>query len=254
MVMYAIASRKGRKPMARRTPDSKPYRMNKDGFVFAADSIKLVRGILKERNLKVRLQKTRDFLRLLWAGKIACETDFDPFLDDFIEKCLSDCRETGKYDQGLKLLEELPFSANQQKRFMDLAVLVFLECGKKGKALDWIDDVSYDFGKKSVIHLARKSEYRALHASKRFKKITGPKADLERFKAELKESMDMWKNDEYDNIKDALLDAKGLRKEANRLKTTLAEKARKHLLAVTKEAKKMMEADPEIKKYLKGIV
>ncbi len=211
----------------------------------------LIATILHERDLQNRVQKTAKFFALDLHPR-----DVGPKYEDVVEKCLQDSLQTGDYDQALKCLEkqQRSFNARRERRFLDLAVTVFLHAKRKNDALNWIVGVADIAGANAVAHIRTGSEFSALHTYKRFQRIFEPDAELFRFRTELKESLEMWKNDEYDNFKDAILESRSLLHDAQRLDKALIGKAQKHHDEILKEARQLMEDDPVARDYLDGLV
>lgn len=64
----------------------------------------------------------------------------------------------------------------------------------------------------------------------------------------------MWKDREYDNIKDAIFDAKEMIRDAKKTGRTYEIAAQKHLQKILLETKKMGKQEPDLKKYFKDLV
>lgn len=211
----------------------------------------LIEAVLREGDLQRRVQKTARFFALKLHPK-----DVGPKYEEVVVRCLQDSLETGNFDQALICLErqQRTFNIRWERRFSDLAVTVFLRAKRKQDALNWVAGVADISGASAVEHIRTGSEFNALHSYKKFQRIFHPDAQHFRLQEELKESIDMWKNDEYDNFKDAIEDSQSLVEDAKRLKSKLLGNAQKHHRKIVKEAQKLMKHDPVAREYLDGIV
>lgn len=214
------------------------------------EAAKLVNAALTPKTPEARLKASAKVLAAM--GKIVD----GPGLrwDDFQERFLRDCLETDQCDKAMVFLESPSFSAKQMRALLEPAVAIYLRLGKTKHALEWIDIVGAVFGVASVRKLAKKPGLEALAKNKKFLAMTGPGAELARFEAELEDAARMWKRDEYDNYKDAIVDAKQLHKDAGKHGAKQVAAAKKHLDTVVKEVRRVMKEEPDLASYLKGLV
>lgn len=83
----------------------------------------------------------------------------------------------------------------------------------------------------------------------------GVNPKLFQFKEEADEVLSMWKKDEYDNTKDAILDARGLLADARRLRLSdYTKKLTKMLNQATSELRAVVKEDPSMASYAKGLL
>lgn len=220
-------------------------------FLPPKEAAKLVNAALTPKTAAARMKASEKVLKAM--TKIAAD---GPGLrwDDFQERFLRDCLETDQCAKAMVFLDSPSFSAKQMKALLEPVVAIYLRLGKTAHALEWIDIVSAVYGIAKVRGLAKKPGLEALAKNKKFIAMTGPGAELARFESELKDAMRMWKRDEYDNYKDAIEDAKQLHKGAAKHGTKQVAAAKKHLDAVVTEVKRLMKDEPDLAKYLKGLV
>ncbi len=76
----------------------------------------------------------------------------------------------------------------------------------------------------------------------------------QKFKEEADEVVQMWRDDEYDNYKDALLDVRSLLAEIPKELPDYQNKLTRLRQQILKQARKDAQEDPVIKEYLKGLI
>lgn len=214
------------------------------------DAIKLIKSALAPRTAPARLKAAAKVIASM--KRIASAPDL-PW-EAFVEQYLRDCLETKQHAKALVFLADPHFSADQMKKLLDVAVVLYVRLKKTRLALDWIETVSYVSGPKAVARLAKNPELAALVKTKSFGKLSGPDARRHIFDSDLAEIVSMWDSDEYDNFKDALQDARSLASDAAKLGPTRVKAAQKHLKKVEREIKTLMRQEPELREYLEGLL
>lgn len=86
------------------------------------------------------------------------------------------------------------------------------------------------------------------------KKPNGMDARTRRWIEHTNDTLEIWKNNDYDNHKDAILDARSLLEEAPKGQPARVKKLKKMLERATKELVRLAARDPEIAEYAKDFL
>lgn len=219
-------------------------------YLLPRDAVKLVRAALKPKTPAARMTAAAKVIASL--HRIAHHPDLA--WSAFVDQYLRDCLATGAHGKALVFLATPRFSGNDMKRLLVPAVELYVRLRMPRPALAWIETVRYVFGARALGPLMTNPELRAFTKTKSFLRLAGPGASQTIWKHDLQEIVSMWKRDGYDNLKDALFDAKTLRKEAVRLGPTQIAAADKHLRVVIRAIERAIKEEPELRSYLRGLV
>lgn len=134
------------------------------------EATKLIKNIVAEKDLKKRMEKADAMIKILH------EVPFEAPWQDLRDVYLKDCLKLGQFEKADSILKRKNlFTANDQKSLLDVVIKIYLGLEDTKQALEWIKDVHFVFGAKSVKHLAIDSEFSVLKNSKTFLKLMGSK-------------------------------------------------------------------------------